>query len=100
LAPQTPEPDNSHSGHRALERDDKIPGPRLRLERGGPALVPVLRVVARRQRVAVKGVLDVHRRPPWLNGPARPERGRCPPQRRVRRCTWYPWRRRTNGDRF
>src|SRR4051794_5008598 len=33
-----------------------MPGPRLRLERGGPLLVQIRSVVARRQRVAVQGI--------------------------------------------
>src|SRR5689334_16120831 len=49
-------PDNCHSGLRPLERDDNVPGPRRRLERGGPSLVQVRSVVARRQRVAVEGI--------------------------------------------
>jgi hypothetical protein len=49
-------PGNCCSGLRALERDEDIPGPALCLERGGPALVQVRRVVAYCQRVAVQGI--------------------------------------------
>jgi hypothetical protein len=37
--PQQANPGNCRLGLRALERDEDIPGPNLRLERDGPALV-------------------------------------------------------------
>jgi hypothetical protein len=40
----------------ALERNEDIPGPAFCLERGGPALLQVRRVVAGYQRVAVHNI--------------------------------------------
>src|SRR5262245_34015577 len=47
---------NCGSGLCALERYEDIPGPTFCLEHGGPALVQVRCVVARRQSVTVQGI--------------------------------------------
>ena len=52
---------NRRSRLRAPERDEDIPGPTLCLERSGPTLVQVWRVVASRQRVAVQAVNSLPR---------------------------------------